>query len=89
MSETRYMDDQEWVKEQLSEFWDGSQDYADSEDRTILGEDEHGFILAAYPLSDEWWEPFDSTKKEHREALKKTLEVEKLNFLVMGYDGES
>jgi len=55
--------------------------YAEGNDRTILGEDDNGLLMAPKPGSDDWWEPFDLTKPEHVAAAHESRRRLALAFL--------
>lgn len=53
----------------------------DPDDRTIVGEDERGCIMAPRPGTEDVWEPFDVTKPEHREAARESSRRGVIAFL--------
>lgn len=81
---------QDWVRIRIGavmEMIAETGDYADGSDRTILGEDDRGQIMAAKPGTDDWWEPFDLSKPEHRAAADETVKRGALAFLDLEYGG--
>lgn len=72
---------QDWVKAKLAPLWKADPDYCEDNDRSLVGEDDRGDILAARPGSDDWWEPFDLMKPEHVAAAEESLRRGQINFL--------
>jgi hypothetical protein len=75
---------QAWVRMALGPVYahiEKTGDYAEGNDRSILGEDDNGFIMAPKPGTDDWWEPFDLTKPEHKMAAEESRRRLALAFL--------
>lgn len=75
---------QDWVKALLRRLLDGEH-YAEDYDRSIVGEDDRGFICAAVAGSDNMWEPFDLTKEDHRAAANESFRTGRIGFLDLEY----
>lgn len=63
-------------------------EYAEGNDRTIVGENDRGQIMAPKPGTDTWWEMFDVTKPEHRAAAAESARRGAIAFLDLEYEGD-
>jgi hypothetical protein len=85
LSTVTFAESQAWVKASLSRIFERDEFYADEFSHDILGESERGTIMAPKPGTDDWWEPFDMTKPEHRAALDESLRRGVIGFLDLEY----
>lgn len=76
---------QDWVRLRIAALLDGDH-YAEEYDRSIVGEDDRGYICAAVPGSDDLWELFDVQKREHRDAATESLRKGVIGYLDLEYD---